>query len=267
MYRYDYLNQYFKGDKRITKKEYMEKTGETRNDIEKLKWSPWPYQFNDYVFLKSPYKLSKKILPRALCDYVKSFGFRVKLNFGSKEDRLEFYYYVDQIGEILDIPEIRFKKDVFWFYDSEKEQVYQKLGIPIEKELNGYVTCDWELTNFVKWLWKNEIETVGWGYYSDKKSWINTKGISFEKANNMFGMLKLEYRHISEKRNKDKMFSDFIQNIDDIEQDNSMDVGIVSRDDWAIIIFDVTKLYRLLGIKIKPKEKIMKGRRIRISCW
>ena len=64
-----------------------------------------------------------------------------------------------------------------------------------------------------------------------------------------------------------KMFSDFIQNIDDIEQDNSMDVGIVSRDDWAKIIFDVTKLYRLLGIKIKPKEKIMKGRRIRISCW
>ena len=259
MYHYNYLNEYFKGKQKITKKEYMK---ETRNDIEKLKWSPWPYQLNDYVFLKSPYKLDKKILPRALCDYVKRLGFKIKLNFESKEDRLEFYYYDDQIREILHVPEIKFKKDVFWFYDSKKEYVYRQLVIPMEKELNGYVTCDWKLTNFVKWLWKNDIETFGWGYYLDRKSCINTNGISLEKAKNMFGTLDLDYRYISE-----KMFSEINRNVDNIEKDDLLDVGIVSRDDWAKIIFDANRLYKLLGLVIKPHEKIMKGGRIKMSCW
>ena len=59
MYKYDLNNNYYKviGDnklKKITKKEYLEKTGDKLENINKLKKSVYPSQYRNYIMLKFP---------------------------------------------------------------------------------------------------------------------------------------------------------------------------------------------------------------------
>ena len=56
-YTYDLYGKYFDSRKNeITQKQYILKTKESSFLINRLKYSVWPAQINDYVFLKMPFE-------------------------------------------------------------------------------------------------------------------------------------------------------------------------------------------------------------------
>lgn len=53
-YYYDLFGNYYHKKEKITQQEYIKQTKETIHLINKLKYSIWPFQHNDFVFLKLP---------------------------------------------------------------------------------------------------------------------------------------------------------------------------------------------------------------------
>jgi hypothetical protein len=173
-YKYDLFGKYYKITKgereEITQQEYIKQTGESSYLIDKLKYSVWPFQINDYVFLKIPNYTDQYFYAKNeyFNEYLRS------LNLDHYVDK-EMGYNLSQIKEKLKIFDKKYLKieeeesGVFIGYKKKyQKEVYELLGFDYDRLGNGYAPVDWQLSEMVKYLWKNDFIMISTDYNKDE---------------------------------------------------------------------------------------------------
>lgn len=205
-YQYDLFGKYFKISKdkkeEITQKEYIKQTGESAYLIDKLKYSVWPFQMNDYVFLKIPNYDQETNIPKFgehFYNFLSSRDIKVSkfTNYISGKVDDHVFYNIEDKPEIakeklkelnpiilktnnpqkdmpiiakkykdrLRIITITEKNETFNIVDFNKNyriKLYKKLNLNFERLGNGYAPADWQLAEMIKFLWNHNFTITGW---------------------------------------------------------------------------------------------------------